>query len=166
MGKRTCNGTLKRLAAFGLTLSLVFSDLPFAFAESVQTAEEAFILDSDITKEALKEALKEDQELYPEGRFEFFLTQLTAKEGEKQQLVIVRRGGTDQEAAVDFKAVDISASYGEDYLLTVEESDHVMRTLEGVGKPLTDFYSQEMPVIEKTEESGKEKKSGKQNPSQ
>ena len=162
MGKRTCNGTLKRLAAFGLTLSLVFSDLPFAFAEGVQTAEEAFILDSDITKEALKEALKEDQELYPEGRFEFFLTQLTVKEGEKQQLVIVRRGGTDQEAAVDFKAVDISASYGEDYLLTVEESDHVTRTLESVGKPLTDFYSQEMPVIEKTEESGKEKKSGKQ----
>lgn len=162
MRERKCNSVLKRLAAFVLILSLVFSDIPFAFAEGRQTGEETFILGSDITEDALREALKEDEKLYPEGRFEFFLTQLTAQEGEKQQLVIVRRGGTDQEATVDFKAVDISASYGEDYLLTVEESDHVMGTLEGGGKPLTDFYNDKMPVIEKTEESEKTKKSGKQ----
>ncbi len=64
--------------------------------------------------------------------------------------MIVRRGGVDQKATVDFKAVDISASYGEDYLLTVEESDHVMRTLEGLGKPLTDFYSPQMEVKQQT----------------
>lgn len=154
MAKRKIGSRLKRLAAAGLAASLVFTELPSVLAETKKSSEDAFILGSEITEDELKEALRADEELYPEGRFEFFLSQLTAEEGEKQQLVIVRRGGVSKEATVDFKAVDVSAAYGEDYLLTVEESDHVLRTLEGEGKPLTDFNNSQMAVVEEeTEEA-------------
>ena len=138
----------RRIAAMGVAASLLFTDAAPMFAEKGTGGEGTFLFGTDITEEALKETLKADEALYPDGRFEFFQSQLTAKEGEKQQLVIVRRGGVDQKATVDFKAVDISAAYGEDYLLTVEESDHVLRTLEGSGKPLTDFNNSQMEVKE------------------
>ncbi len=153
MRNRKFAGRRKRFASLLLAASLVFTGALPAAGESGRPETDDFIFGSDITKEALEETLKADRELYPEGRFEFFLSRLTAKEGEKQQLVIVRRGNTDQAATVDFKAVDVSASYGEDYLLTVEESEYVTRTLEGSGKALTDFNSAEMAVIGKEEES-------------
>lgn len=138
----------RRLAAVGVAASLLFTDAVPMFAEKGTGGADTFLFGTDITEEALKETLKADEALYPDGRFEFFQSQLTAKEGEKQQLVIVRRGSVAQKATVDFKAVDISAAYGEDYLLTVEESDHVLRTLEGLGKPLTDFNNPQMEVKE------------------
>lgn len=150
MKNRKFGSMLKRFTAAGLAVSLMFTEIPSVFAGQ---NKDTFILGSDITKTELEEALKADEELYPEGRFEFFMPQLTAQEGEKQQLVIVRRGGANQEATVDFKAVDVSAAYGEDYLLTVEESDSVLKTLDGTGKPLTDFNNSQMPVVEdETEE--------------
>lgn len=151
MTNRKISSMIKRFTAAGLAVSLLFTEMPSMFAAQ---EKEAFILGSDITEEELKEALRADEELYPEGRFEFFTPQLTAEEGEKQQLVIVRRGGAAQEATVDFKAVDVSATYGEDYLLTVEESDHVKKTLDGEGKPLTDFNTSQMAVVgDDTEEA-------------
>lgn len=140
---------LKRLAALGLSIALTFTDLISVCADVKQDKESAFILGSDITKEQLKAALEQDSELYPDGGFEFFVSQIDGREGgERQQLVIVRRGGNDSEATVDFKAVDVSASYGNDYLLTVEESKNVSKTLDGSGTPLSDFNQNEMEVIE------------------
>lgn len=138
----------RRLAAMGVAASLLFTDAVPMFVEKGTGGADTFLFGTDITEEELKETLKADEALYPDGRFEFFQSQLTVKEGEKQQLVIVRRGSVSQKATVDFKAVDISAAYGEDYLLTVEESAHVLRTLEGSGKPLTDFNNPQMEVKE------------------
>lgn len=143
---------LKRFLALGLSAVVTFTDVISIMADVKNDNADSYIAGTDITKEELKEALSQDKELYPDGRFEFFLSQVNGEEGgERQELIVVRRGGTDSKATVDFKAVDVSATYGDDYLLTVEESDKVSKTLEGSGKPLSDFNSADMTVQDKEE---------------
>ena len=140
---------LKQLLAAGLSFSMVFSGVLPAAAAGTETQKRT-VAGTPVTEEELKEALAQDAALYPEGGFEFLETQISGEEGTKKQLIIVRRGGTDQTASVEFKAVDVSATYGEDYLLTVD--DGIFRkTLEGTGRPLTDTNSY-MQVFEDTGE--------------
>ena len=140
---------LRQLLAAGLSFSMVFSGVLPAAAAGTETQART-VAGTPVTEEELKEALAQDAALYPEGGFEFLETQISGEEGTKKQLIIVRRGGTDQKASVEFKAVDVSATYGEDYLLTVD--DGIFRkTLEGTGRPLTDTNSY-MQVFEDTGE--------------
>lgn len=148
MTKKKITRNFKRFLALGLSVSMIFADLLPAAASVTEGSAGTEILESGITQEQLKEALAQDSELYPDGGIEFFISQISAEEGEKQQLILVRRGGTEQETTVDFKSIDISATYGEDYLLTAKESDFVAKTLEGTGKPLSDFHSEEMELVE------------------
>lgn len=115
----------KRFIAFLLCFAMTMSNVSYVAAANTTNA------DSGISDKELKAALAEDVELYPDGGFEFFISQLEGTEGDKKaELVIVRRGGTQQEATVDFKAVGISAGYGEDYLISVRESWLKNRVLE------------------------------------
>ena len=66
---------------------------------------------------------------YPQGAFTFETAQINAEEGQTTQLVILRQGETSQEATVHFKAVDVSAQYSLDYLLTVKEGFIFSKTL-------------------------------------
>ena len=45
------------------------------------------------------------------------------------ELTILRQGARDQEARVSLKAVDVSALYGKDYILTVKEGAFLSQTL-------------------------------------
>lgn len=148
---------LKRFLALALSAALSFTDVISAMADVKNNDSDSYIAGTDMTKEQLEEALAQDKALYPDGRFEFFISQVNGEEGGKrQELIIVRRGGTESEATVNFKAVDVSAAYGDDYLLTVKESDMVSKTLEGNGKPLSDFNSSDMPVLNNEEETYEE----------
>ena len=92
----------KRFIALLLCFVMTFSNVSYAAVADTTNA------DSGVSDEVLKAALAEDVELYPDGGFEFFLSQLEGTEGDKKaELVIVRRGGTKQEATVDFKAVGV-----------------------------------------------------------
>ncbi|MBR3539152.1 MAG: hypothetical protein IKN79_08770, partial [Eubacterium sp.] len=71
-------------------------------------------------KEQLRTAVSDEE--YPNGLFGFYKTQLTVDEGGKTSILVCRQGNTDTEATVHFKAIDISAKYGDDYLLTVNHS--------------------------------------------
>ncbi len=106
-----------------------------------------------ITEEQLQQELQQGIEQYPDGRIEFYNTELTAQEGDtqKQELVIVRRGGLDQEASVEFKAISVSAAYGEDYLLKVKEKFFFTRTLQGDSETLTEYNAQKSNETDETD---------------
>lgn len=73
-----------------------------------------------------------DQE-YPNGLLGFGKTQITVTEKEQKKITVVRQGNTDKEATVKFKAVDVSATYASDYLLTVVHSAIRKEQLEKKG---------------------------------
>lgn len=162
MTRKGTTGGIRRFLALCLSASMLFADVLPAAAVG---GGESSVLDTGVTDEELREALAQEAEVYPDGGFEFFESQLTVEEGGKQQLVIVRRGGRSQEATVDFKAVDVSAAYGEDYLLTVKESDYLSKTLDGEGKPLSDLNTElEITGDEETPGTGQESEEGEEMP--
>lgn len=131
----------KRFLALMLSFVMMFSGVA-AYAKPVES-------EGTLSDEALKEALEADTENYPDGGFEFFLSQLEGTEGDPQmELTIVRRGGNDAKASVDFKAVGVSAAYGEDYTLSVDESVFTKRVLESTveADTLTETYGQDAIV--------------------
>ena len=146
--KRNKSHGLKRILAAGLSFSMLFTTAAPAMASG--GADDRMIDGTDVTQEELKAALAQEQDLYPEGGIEFFQSQISTVEGEKKQLVIVRRGSTAQQTTVDFKALDVSATYGEDYLLTVKDG-FTKKTLDSIGRPLTDANTAGMEVQEETE---------------
>lgn len=162
MTRKGTTGGIRRFLALCLSASMLFADVLPAAAVG---GGESSVLDTGVTDEELREALAQEAEVYPDGGFEFFESQLTVEEGGKQQLVIVRRGGRSQEATVDFKAVDVSAAYGEDYLLTVKESDYLSKTLDGEGKPLSDLNTElEITGDEEAPGAGQESEEGEEMP--
>lgn len=84
----------KRIISAILAAAISLTVFPTAFAQS----------ESD---EALIAELSADTEVYPEGAFAFYESQITASESDgKVYMDVVRRGGTDTEASVGFKAID------------------------------------------------------------
>ncbi|MCR5339222.1 MAG: hypothetical protein K6E75_11770, partial [Lachnospiraceae bacterium] len=102
---------LKRTMSMLLATSMILTGLP-AYAAAPQ--------DDENLKEQLRTAVSDEE--YPNGLFGFYKTQLTVDEGGKTSILLCRQGNTDTEATVHFKAIDISAKYGDDYLLTVNHS--------------------------------------------
>lgn len=80
---------------------------------------------------ALREAVKGDElwvQQYPNGLFNFVGTQYVVNESQKfLEIAIARQGGTAGEASVDFKAIDVSAEYGKDYIIRVYENSDKMK---------------------------------------
>ncbi len=54
---------------------------------------------------------------HPNGMFEVLAPQISTAEGEEFDYYVVRRGGTEGEVSVNIKAIEISAKYGEDFVL-------------------------------------------------
>ncbi len=54
---------------------------------------------------------------HPNGMFEVLAPQISTAEGEEFDFYVVRRGGTEGEVNVNIKAIEISAKYGEDFVL-------------------------------------------------
>ncbi len=112
---------LKRFLSMTLTLSMLASSIqPAVYAAQQAAEEEAFF---EAQEEALEEELRDmvGDEEHPEGVIEFGQTLYDVAEDGEDTLTIVREGNTDNEASVTFKAVDVSASYGKDYTLSVLE---------------------------------------------
>ena len=151
----------KHLKAIGKRFLALMLSMVMVFSGTVTYAKPAESEKTDaIDYKALKEALEAESDTYPDGAFEFFLSQLEGTEGDPQmELTIVRRGGNGTEASVDFKAVGISAAYGEDYTLSVDESMFTKRVLESTAEneTLTEDYGQNAVTTEaSTEEADTE----------
>lgn len=136
---------LKRGIALLLVASLCQSNGLITFASSIHEEENA-----------LKASLAAEVEKYPKGAFAFSQTQLEGKEGDKKlELVVVRKGGTDQEASIDFKAVNVSASYEKDYTLTLKENAIMSKELKNNKNaiPMTETYTDGKFALEEKESS-------------
>ncbi len=109
---------LRRSLSFMLAGSMILTSLP-AYAATPK---------DESLKEQLRSSISDEE--YPNGLFGFYQTQLSVKEGEKTSITVCRQGNTDTEATVRFKAIDISAKYGDDYVLTVNHSTFKQEQLE------------------------------------
>lgn len=91
---------------------MIISCLPtLAFAEE-ETAEDEQI------RETLLESVNAEQ--YPQGMFDFLMPRMeTSEDVSEAEFSVIRRGNTDEAASVTFKAIDMTAKYGEDYTLEV-----------------------------------------------
>ena len=102
---------LRRTAASILCASVVWGSIPM-------DAVYAAALERKQIKEQLAALVNETE--YPNGMFQFLAPRVEVCEGtEYVEIAVVRAGNTDSEASVTFKALDVSAKYGEDYKITV-----------------------------------------------
>ena len=95
--------------------------------------------------EALVAELKDYSDEYPDGAFAFYNSQLEASEGDGSLYIdIVRMGGMEGEASVTFKAIDVSAVYGKDYTLSVDEGFFITRELKQDydAEPIVDLIAE------------------------
>lgn len=101
----------KRVMSILLTACITATMLPIE-ALAAESADEAMV------RQQLYEAVSAEE--YPNGLIGFLTPQMKcAEEQGFVEFVVARYGPTDTEATVDFKAIDISAKYGEDYYITV-----------------------------------------------
>lgn len=110
---------VKRFLATVLSMSMTISLFPQS------------ILAYDEEDEALFAELQGYSDEYPNGAFAFRNSQLEASEGDGSLYIdVVRMGDMTGEASVNFKAIDISAVYGKDYTLSVDEGFFITHELE------------------------------------
>ena len=104
----------KRIVSALIVISMIISMAPVS-------AEDQMSSENDVIKQMLFESV--DSEIYPDGVFDFLTPQMTVSEDmEYVEFAVVRRGNTQSQASVMFRAIDVSAKYGEDYYITVSES--------------------------------------------
>lgn len=124
---------LKKILSLVLAGSMVLTSYPVSAAPA----------GTDL-REQMRQAVSDED--YPNGLVGFGQTQLSVNEGEKTTITVFRQGNTDTEATVRFKAIDVSAEYGKDYLLTVEHS--------GLRKEQLDVNENAVPLMEQSAMSG------------
>ncbi|HYE83153.1 MAG TPA: S-layer homology domain-containing protein [Clostridia bacterium] len=110
---------LKRTMTILLCLLIIMQSLPItAFAD--------LNIEGYKTEEELRQAIVGDEkwkENFPNGLFNFIGTKFQVNEKQEFfEIAVVRQGGTNGTASVDFKAIDISAAYGKDYVIRVYEN--------------------------------------------
>ena len=122
----------KKLLSITLALSMMLSFIPSVSAYG------------EIDDEELIASLLSYAEEYPNGGFAFRQSQIEAYEDEGSLYVdVVRLGSFEGNASVTVKAVDVSAVYGKDYTLSVEEGMFLTRELEqdNDAVPLMEIYA-------------------------
>ncbi|MBR6399598.1 MAG: hypothetical protein IKS17_00055, partial [Firmicutes bacterium] len=130
-GKRLISSVLCAVMAFSTPINT------FAQVYSQELADEA----------QLKELLYVSDEFaaeHPNGQFEFIAASMNASEDlHSIEVSVLRKGGTQGEASVGFKAIDVSAKYGRDYRIKIGDSIF-SKTLEEnpEARPLTDAYAE------------------------
>lgn len=134
----------KSFLALFLVLSMTMS-LVSDWGNTVAQAKTKKKAADKLVEKQLKKELSDMTKVYPKGAFSFYKGQLTATEGKSAQLVLVRKGSTKKAGNVSFKAVDVSAKYGEDYLITVHDGSKKKTLKKTEDKPtLLEQYGPEM----------------------
>lgn len=109
--------SMAKAVSFALTVAML--------AEAVSPATYSYAQNTAQTKKSeneIIEMLQEQSSAYPKGGFEFLESNQSISEGGKElEITVVRLGDASGEDAVDVKAVDLTALYGEDY--EIAESD-------------------------------------------
>ncbi len=150
----------RRIFSLLLVCSMIASSLtPWsdAVAKTKESQKKAEKQAEEQAEEALKESIASavDATKYPKGQFAFYQSQVTGTEGSDTELMIVRAGGTKGSASVTLKAVDVSAKYGEDYLMTIQEGKKKTTPAKsGSGETLMEKYADSITVSDSSAASG------------
>lgn len=106
----------KRITLIALSLFVMLQSFPVS----------ALNLNEYASEEELRDAIIGDAkwvEQFPNGLLNFLGTQFDISENDDfLEIPIVRQGGTGGKVSVDFKAIDISAKYGEDYVIRLYQN--------------------------------------------
>lgn len=70
---------------------------------------------------------------HPNGMFEVLSPMIQTGEGKEFDFYVLRRGGTEGKASVKLKAVEISAKYGEDFILQEKDALGFYHNIEKIG---------------------------------
>ena len=139
----------KKFMAGLCTVAMLSSVLPVSAAEALAEIYQ----DEEALRNELKNAA--DEGLYPNGLFEFLPANMNTSESIPYvEFAIVRKGGTEGKAGVTFKAIDVTAKYGEDYTISVQ-TGIFMHTLPAnkEAQPLIEsFENVETNVLDETSE--------------
>ena len=111
---------MKKLFAFFVSIAVLFTCVPVYGLEMSD-------LNGLQNEEDLKQAIQGEPlwvESFPNGLFNFVGTQYRLQESQEfLEIAIARQGGTAGDVSVDFKAIDVSAEYGRDYVIRVYENN-------------------------------------------
>ena len=115
---------LKKTLVAMLAVSMVTNNNVANAAAEIGMQKQQDVIQKAAEEEALKELIRDSDEMeaaYPNGLFNFLATQYSVKETDKYvEIGVIRQGGTQGEASVRFKAIDVTSAYGDDY--TIYES--------------------------------------------
>jgi uncharacterized repeat protein (TIGR02543 family) len=101
----------KKVLSLLLAVVMLSGITPVSFAESGDDA---------VLRQTLFESVKEEE--YPNGMIDFLTPRMETSEDVKtSEFAVIRRGNTDEAASVTFKAVDMTAKYGEDYKIKIKD---------------------------------------------
>ena len=120
---------------FKRTISLLIA---FVFTLNILWTSTVFADEDQLNYEQIKQQTSGNEELtkkYPNGLFAFMSTNFKVGENDKPfKVVVLRMGGSTGRATVKFKAFDITATYEEDYYISVKDgwSSEVLTVKEGV----------------------------------
>lgn len=137
-GAEILKRVFKRALAILVAFTVLLSTMP---AYAALSMEEIYAYEND---EELRLAVLGDDkwvENYPNGLFNFIGGNLTVNESQEfLDFAVVRQGGTQGEVSVDFKIVDVTARYGEDYVIKILEG--------GIVKAAIPADKTSVPLIE------------------
>ncbi|MBR4759259.1 MAG: leucine-rich repeat protein [Lachnospiraceae bacterium] len=139
----------KRILAFLMSATMVMSGNVAAIAAEVSTD----IHEQKASEQALKEAIRDSDETvarFPKGQFNFLATQHDVNEGnEYLEIAVIRQGGTQGQQKVKFRAIDVTASYGDDYEIYLSKDKKDMITKGADATPLIEtVYDEETDLSE------------------
>jgi len=111
---------MRKLLALFVSVAVLFTCIPVYGLEMAD-------LNALQNEEEFKQAIQGDPlwvQNFPNGLFNFVGTQYRLQESQKfLEIAIARQGGTAGNVSVDFKAIDVSAEYGKDYVIRVYENN-------------------------------------------
>jgi hypothetical protein len=142
----------KRIVSGILCLAMTLSQTVGAYAETYSQEMQ--------DEKQLEQTLRGSDEFvkaHPNGEFEFIASKMNASENlSSVEVEILRKGGTQGEVELDFKALDVTTRYGEDYRIKVGDS-FFSETLEADpdARPMVDSFL-EVSDIKETDGSEEE----------
>lgn len=111
--------SMAKAVSFALTVAMVAeTTTPAVYSYAQETAQRVK------TETEIIEMLEQQSDAYPKGGFEFLESDQTISEdGRELEVTVVRLGDASGEDAVDVKAVNLTALYGEDYEIAQSEKN-------------------------------------------
>lgn len=114
------HGLMRRTIAATIAAVLVLQSTPAGIVSAHAAGVDAAEQSRELT---LEEELSAKAAEYPEGGFAFYTASAEMAESDGDLAVkVVRWGNTDAEATLDVKAVDLTASYGDDYAIYYQDN--------------------------------------------